>query len=50
VCGSRRIRVKRVTVQLPNRPKRTVRAEVCLACGEQFFTREVAAEILAARR
>jgi len=38
MCGSRQIRVGRVTVRLSDgRGVKNVRAEICMACGERYF-------------
>lgn len=47
VCGSGRIGVKRVAVEGANGTGRSVEAEVCLVCGERYFSREAAEAILA---
>jgi len=50
MCGSRRLR--RMTVAAPAPKGRTVRveADVCLACGEQFFGVDAARRIDALSR
>jgi YgiT-type zinc finger domain-containing protein len=37
-CGSKKIKVKRVSVHLRNgKTARGIRAEVCEVCGERYF-------------
>ena len=48
MCGSKRMEVKCVTVRAPGGDPCQVEAEVCLNCGERYFTRAAAEEILAA--
>lgn len=46
-CGSKRIVRKEVEVRVPSRKITTVDAEVCLTCGEKYFSRAAAEKILA---
>jgi YgiT-type zinc finger domain-containing protein len=46
MCGSKRIEVKRVVIRLVGGESHAVEAEVCLDCGERYFTRAATEEIL----
>ena len=47
MCGSKRIQAKRVVIGVAGGESHAVEAEVCLDCGECYFTHAAAEEILA---
>ena len=49
MCGSRQIRVGRVTVRgSAGRVLKNVRAEICMACGERYFDPVAADKVFSA--
>jgi len=51
MCGSKRVRPKRITVSLPDgRQVRGILADVCPDCGEEYCDLEAMRMIEAARR
>lgn len=50
MCGSKQIELKEVLVRRTGLKDISVEAEICLSCGERYFSRATAEKILAAPR